>query len=314
MPLGGGRLGFEAAQNDDLVAGAVVVGSGAYLYTKQSRRKRRSDQSRVVASPNVHNVGRWPGTTNCKWSAPKPPKMRVSLLNFQTHCNYLREADDQVKAHLSKLFFYIFEPGVPNNYIAGVVTEAELSSILHGLQITRELRRTIYRGNYPLVKAPGFSVRQTNTELRPRSRFSTVRLHGSSNQLYCLPTGTPVRLYEEFIRALLEQYFLQCGHSDGEIFRSICRYEDTQPALVGDWLVRLSPSKRISLNLLLDEASGRKNTRVTWDELGRPGPITSGEPEIQSCVDINTARTTAASRPSRRLGAGQSESHRPTPT
>ncbi|RYC63898.1 hypothetical protein CHU98_g2318 [Xylaria longipes] len=186
----------------------------------------------------------------------------VSLLNFKARCNYPREVDDQVKARLSELFSHSFEPGVPNNHVAGVVTEAQLGSILHELQLTREeLRRTIYNGKYPLVESARIWCPADQHPVE-----AAAELFGDQVtwvvQLHCPPGDTPIRLYEDFIRALSERYFPQCGHSDGEIFRSIRRYQDTQPELVGDWLVRLSPSKWISLNLLLDEASGRKKTRA----------------------------------------------------
>lgn len=259
----------------------------------------------------------------------------VSVLDFDTRCNRPREVDDQVKARLSELFSREFKPGVPGNHLAGVVTEIELESILRELQINKEeLRQTIYSGSYPHVEG----TRVWCPADRHRVE-AAAELFGNEVtwvvQLHCPPSDTPTALYEEFIRALSERYFPQYNHSDGEIFRSIRRYQKTQPELVSSWVVRLTASKRISLNLLLDEANSRKKTKRNpprhsgvletldkilvfpglWeglefgnlhkhlalgcdDEIVRYlehveatwAQITGSDPEIQSCVDINTAR------------------------
>ncbi|KAI0968790.1 hypothetical protein F4678DRAFT_463981 [Xylaria arbuscula] len=107
-------------------------------------------------------------------------------------------------------------------------------------------------------------------------------------------------LYEEFIRVLSERYSPQYGHSDGEIFRNVGRYQSTQPGLAEDWLVRLSTNSRLPglweglelgklhkhLALRCNEEIIRYLERVgaTWDL------ITGRDAEIQACGDIGTAR------------------------
>ncbi|KAF2963309.1 hypothetical protein GQX73_g10264 [Xylaria multiplex] len=183
----------------------------------------------------------------------------ISLLEFNARCNYPREVDNRIKARLSEVFTHKFEPGVPNNHVAGVVTETELDSILRELQTTKEnLRQTIYSGKYPHVKGTKIWCPADRHRVEAASELFGNQITWVV-QLHCPPGDTPVGLYKRFIRALSERYSPQYSYSDGEIFRNIRRCQNVQPELVGDWLVRLSASKKISLNLLFGEASsGRK--------------------------------------------------------
>lgn len=186
----------------------------------------------------------------------------VSLLDFEPRQNHPRELDSRISSRLEDTFSVAFEPDVPDNHIAGVVNESELAGVLHELGVSRSsFRQTIYSGVYPTVQrriwCPADRHRVT----------AAVNLFGGDIrwvvQLHCPPDGLSQATYDEFIRLLAERYSPRFCYSDGEIFRNIRRYQSTRPDLVDHWRARLSPSKQVSLNLLLSAnntaAKRRKN-------------------------------------------------------
>ncbi|KAI0836087.1 hypothetical protein F5Y06DRAFT_305432 [Hypoxylon sp. FL0890] len=261
----------------------------------------------------------------------------ISLLDFEIRSNHPREFDDRIKARLTNTFSRTFEPDVPDNHVSGVVNEAGLESILVELQTTKEaLKRTLYSGEYPCIQntriwCPADHHRvEAALTLFGKNTLWTVQLH-------CPPNSLPEATYNELIRTLSEHYSPRYNHSDGEVYRSIRRYEATRPDLVERWLVRLSASKKISLNLLYNEAKKQKHGQRSileafdrllvypglWEglELGNLHKhialrctneivrfldhiystwdyITGGDSEIQRCVDINTARRLQSLAPS----------------
>ena len=263
-------------------------------------------------------------------------KVPLFLLNFEPRQNQARELDSRVVLQLEDAFSINFEPATPENHIHGVLTESELTNILCELNTTlSSLRQTLYSGTYPVVERTRIWCPAGSHRVEAAKNLFGNDIHWIV-QLHCPPDDLERGSYDEFIRTLAERHFVQCTHSDGEIFRNIRRYDFARPELVKQWRTRLSPSKQISLNVLLaasNTATKReKNATKSGDtvlqaldallkfpglweglELGNLHKhlalhcteelvrylrhvhdvwdyIAGGDPRLQTCVDIATAR------------------------
>ena len=173
----------------------------------------------------------------------------IRMLDFESRGNFSREIDDKITERLGQLFREAFQPNVPENHVSGIVGEGALATILAELEISREeLKKTLYSGRYPLVQ----STRIWCPADRHRVQAAT-QLFGQDTtwfvQLHCVPDGVPNDVYDDLVCFLSERFFPSFPLSDGEVYRNVRRCEGL--GTTRRWLSRLSPSKRISLSMLL---------------------------------------------------------------